>query len=449
MKHKYIFLLASLVLGAGAAFAQSEEIEPVHLTFDVDNASRVVISVNGEELNAIQTGITEVDINPWSNLSFTAAEGSRLVSVTNSADESLTITNNSASVFISDTMSGETYKVVTAGEETVSFSIVVDDAAAVSVCDRNYQRIDLTDGTNQFSFAETRFPLIVGSANYGSDLYKVELDGVEVAYNYGYAVTPQEGSVINIISAFPDTDCEVKFIVPSTAENFFTAVTVNEKSATDFMKGLTVKCGDSVQLYYNQYCWLTADEGTPVKLTINGTEPSWFGPGYSFVVRDDTDVELVSAEAAPKIPVVIDIDNTRNVIVYRCSESFRDVIELTDGENTVEIPQEYADLVITTVENEDDEIECKIVGVTVNGTPKKVDYYNYLQISDLDANDVVKIFTEGYESGVERILTENFEISGNVYNLQGIKVMENATRERVSQLPAGIYIVNGHKVCIK
>ena len=37
----------------------------------------------------------------------------------------------------------------------------------------------------------------------------------------------------------------------------------------------------------------------------------------------------------------------------------------------------------------------------------------------------------------------------NVYNYQGIRVLNNADKDAVKALPAGFYIVNGKKVVIK
>lgn len=449
MKLKFFHLPALILMGTGSALAQTETPEQIHLTFDVDDAARVVISLNGEELNALQSGINEVDVDPWCNLNIAAADGCALVSVTDSEGEALTLTDNSVSIFLSNEVTEQTYTIVTA-IDALNFTMNVDDPEAVSVCDRNYQRIELSEGENKLSMSSSKFPLSIGAATYGKALYKVTLDGVEIADNYGYSVTPTEGSVIDIISEFPDKECSVNFTVPDNTKDFFTAVCVNKEETTDFKKGITVKCGDSVQLYYNQYCWLTADEGTPVALAINGVEPSWFGPGYSFIVRDNTEVEVLSAVAAPMIPVVIDIDNPRNVIVYRCNEMFRDVIPLNEGTNTVKLPEEHANIVIKAVDGEAEGVECRIEGITINGRPKNVDYYNYMEIEDLDADDMITIFTSGFStSGVADNHIDTVGISGNVYSITGYKVMENATEEKLSTLPAGIYIVNGQKICIK
>jgi hypothetical protein len=57
----------------------------------------------------------------------------------------------------------------------------------------------------------------------------------------------------------------------------------------------------------------------------------------------------------------------------------------------------------------------------------------------LTGNTTVKI---GSETGVENLL-KDATINGAIYNLQGIKVLDNASD--LNQLPAGMYISNGKK----
>lgn len=54
------------------------------------------------------------------------------------------------------------------------------------------------------SMPQSELPLIIGSVNYGQDLYSVTLDGVEQTFNYGYSVMPKDGNKIVIIAEFPE-----------------------------------------------------------------------------------------------------------------------------------------------------------------------------------------------------------------------------------------------------
>lgn len=445
MIKRLLFSLLAIICQLGVAVAQDEP-QMIKLTFDVDDASRIVIAINGEELENLQDGINNVEINPWSNLSIAAAEGCILKSITDGEGEDLPVYDNFYSKFIGDDVPEYTFVITTARESNVKFIIEVDNPEKVSCSTRNYEPLTLTKGSNDFELPESSFPIIIGPAKYGQELYSVTMDGEAIPYNYGYAVTPNEGSTITITADFPDMDCTVEFTAADGIKDFFTAIEVNSENVTDFANGITVICGDEIKLYFNQYCWQTADEGEPVEVSINGVKTSWFGPGYSFVVKDNTTVKVDQAVPVDMIPVTIDIDNPKNVIVYRCNTFFRDILTLSAGENTVELPKEYASIVIEAVE--DPEVECKIDGVTINGRPKNVEYYNYMELSDLDANDKIVIYTQGFTiTAIEEF--EADDIRNDIYTMSGMRIISNATLEEVSRLPEGIYIFNGKKIMVK
>jgi hypothetical protein len=61
----------------------------------------------------------------------------------------------------------------------------------------------------------------------------------------------------------------------------------------------------------------------------------------------------------------------------------------------------------------------------------------------VDAAKAVKI--ESTESGVESVAVSASKADSAVYNLQGVKLFDNASQAQIKNLPAGIYIVNGKK----
>lgn len=62
----------------------------------------------------------------------------------------------------------------------------------------------------------------------------------------------------------------------------------------------------------------------------------------------------------------------------------------------------------------------------------------------------VALRPESSTTEITDITTEETEVSGNVYNLQGMVVKSNVTvQEATASLPAGIYIINGKKIAIK
>ncbi|MCM1153464.1 MAG: hypothetical protein NC328_07415 [Muribaculum sp.] len=61
--------------------------------------------------------------------------------------------------------------------------------------------------------------------------------------------------------------------------------------------------------------------------------------------------------------------------------------------------------------------------------------------------ELVYNYTIGNNSGVDSIIAEGVEY--NVFNLQGVKILNRADADAVKALPAGLYIVNGQKVVVK
>lgn len=324
----------------------------------------------------------------------------------------------------------------------MAFTIEVDKPSEVSVLDCNYKSISLSEGVNEISMPQSELPLIIGSVNYGQDLYSVTLDGVEQTFNYGYSVMPKDGSKIVIIAEFPEKDCTLTFEQAEDIGRFFTDIQVNGQSAGDFSNELTVRCGDNVSLYYNPACWEDEQSGTPLTVTIDGKTPAWFGPGYSFVVKHDTKIIVEQAVRKPEITVNVNIDNPDNVIVYRVSESYYDVLELEAGANTVTVPADEPSMTIIAVSD-----DCSIEGVTVNGRPRTVEYSNYFSLTGLEEGDEVGIFTAGTTS-VDKVTTTD-EISGNVYTISGTLIISNATPADIARLPKGVYICNGKKLMIR
>ncbi|MDE5797334.1 MAG: hypothetical protein K2H75_09485, partial [Muribaculaceae bacterium] len=301
-------LLVLMLLMIACLKGLAQEIEQVNVTLDIDDAARVRISLAGEILNELQDGSNTLSVTPWSNILIEAAEGYILRSVTKNDGQEISISDlSSANILLTYSEPEITYVIVTERETEISFTFWVDDASAIRVTDRNYSAVSLTDGENRLSMSPRQLPLIIGPAVYGEGIYSVSLDGEEIPYEYGYVVTPSEGSRIVVTVAFPDTDCSVVFEAKESIDNFFTDITVNGESR-NFKDGLTVKCGDTVAIFYNPDCWLSETDRKPVIVTINGEQPSWFGPGYSFIVRSDTEVIVEQAVPAPMILITVSID---------------------------------------------------------------------------------------------------------------------------------------------
>ena len=76
----------------------------------------------------------------------------------------------------------------------------------------------------------------------------------------------------------------------------------------------------------------------------------------------------------------------------------------------------------------------------------------YFGIEDYDMDvfynpEIEYLFT--YNNPTTGVDGVGSETSFNVFNLQGVKVMENAKASSLKSLPEGIYIVNGKKVMVR
>lgn len=452
MKYRLLFILLALLMQVPAIFAD-DEVPTAKLTFVVDDADRVAISISGEEINDLQTGSNTIDVMQWSNISISPKAGCTLKSVVNSQNEELAITDGEVTFMVYEAVP-ETYTITSEKASEVNFTIDIDNPAKVTVADKDYQPVALEAGVNNLTMSELKFPLIIASATYGQELYQVLYNNEEVKSLYGsYSVSPEDNSVIKIITDFPDIDCKVDFTYPDGITKFFTAITVNGTEVSDFNNGIDVKCGDNVALYYNPSCWDT--EESPVVVKINDIETGWFGPGYSFVVKTDTKVAVEQALAVEMITVSLEADNPANIEVYRVQKFYNDRIYLTQGENTIELPKEDASLVITNVEMEGE--ESKITGITINGTPETVSYYNEVELKDLDPDDIIKIFTEGEfggETPVESVIIVEPEsgetlktLSYVTLNLEPDFYYDDEDLFEVNNIDGIYFTLNGERFC--
>lgn len=82
--------------------------------------------------------------------------------------------------------------------------------------------------------------------------------------------------------------------------------------------------------------------------------------------------------------------------------------------------------------------------VTVDGAAVEADADGKYNVVVTKETNIVVDKTNAIEEVVEVETLNN-----NVYNLQGILVVKNATESQINALPAGLYIINGKKVAVK
>lgn len=142
------------------------------------------------------------------------------------------------------------------------------------------------------------------------------------------------------------------------------------------------------------------------------------------------------------------------VKVYLASEPEKYAVKITEPEglegtiaSVATDGQDYANWATEFTVLQDTEITislAKEASILVNGTAVEADENGNYVIAVSQETEIVVDKTNAIED-----ITINSVQNNNVYNLQGILVVKNATAEQVSALPAGLYIINGKKVVLK
>lgn len=318
----------------------------------------------------------------------------------------------------------------------IHFTLSVDHAAKIKINMADYSNLNVVDGENALTIPSNKLPISISAAKWGDSFYEVLLDGQNIAYKYGYAVTPHEGSVIKVTTDFPDKDCKLTLVLPDGIKKFFTAVVVDDNLITDFSKDIVLKAGTKAKLYYNPSFW-SSDPEQAVSVTVNGEKTSWFGPGYSIVMRDNTIVKVVQAIAVPTIHVKVKINKDNAATIYRSSETYYDTVTLkANDEQEVELPDDDGNkIMVKTVSDEE-----TIKGINLNDEPVSLDGNNYAEIGDLVDGDHISIFMKNSTTGIDAVKATTAK--KEVYNLLGQKV-GNCRHAK------GIFIMNGKKVVLK
>jgi hypothetical protein len=436
MKERLLFfLLLLLSMGTLTTSAESSTLDSIELTLNIDDPSHVDASLYNDSVLSLKTGANVFKVSPWTNITFTAKIGYILDKVTDSDGNEQTIEDylSTCMVMIADSPSKCTYTVKTSPVTNINFTLTIDHANKVKVNTADYTSLTVKDGDNQLAVASNKLPLSISAATWDDSFYEVLLDGQPVSYNYGYSINPHDGSVIKVTTKFPDKDCSLTFQYPMDIDKFFTAVSVDDSIITDFANGLNLKAGKKVRLYYNPTLW-NSDPEQAVNVSVNGEKTSWFGPGYSIVMRDNTLIKVIQAVAVPTIKVKVKINKDNAATIYRSSQTYYDTVALkANEEQIIEFPEDDGNKIVVKV-NDDNET---IKGINLNGEPVSLDGNNYAEVVDLVDGDSISIVMNGAVTEIHALTRVQKE--GTVYNLQGQRVNNTS-------LTKGVYVQNGKKI---
>ena len=374
------FVLALLSLNAHA---------DCNVTINIDDSSRVVIRLNYAAVSGIKTGANQITVPQYGSLQIEATSGNYLTSVvkTNtSGSVSQGITSlTSCNIYLSEPADeGAVINVLSANLDearTASCTVNVDNASKVSLLRAGtYSRVDLTDGANTVKWIPgVETPFTVSPANYGgAPLYKVLLNGKsQPTDGTSFSVTPTDGSVIDIQAEYPDINIPVVFSFSSEeAKGAVSSVSVDGTPTTNYLdSNFTVKAGAKVSVSLDRSNYSIDN------ILLNGKTYTSYG-NIDFYVTDTTTLSI-KAHKYSTVKATITIDHPENVTVYQGYSYNNRVLTLTEGDNTVELPE--TDCLIQVKPNSG----CKVESLTANGATITAGYDGNYTITLTDSMNVV------------------------------------------------------------
>ncbi|MBO5249223.1 MAG: hypothetical protein J6B15_00575 [Muribaculaceae bacterium] len=265
----------------------------------------------------------------------------------------------------------------------------------------------------------------------------VLVNGVEYGSNYGT-------SSVSVINGLAENDTIVitadKLVREKEAYIWVDDLTAamygysvqrySDRASINLISGeaVTVNFADTDNPYY-----LSFFQPTYCSIFVNGVYlvPQYEGStSYYVTLVDGDDIKVYLASQPEKYAVTI----TQNV---------EDAISAvaTDGQAYSNYASGFTALDGTVVSIT---LADTKASVTVDGATVEADADGKYNVVITKETNIVVDKTNAIEEVVEVETLNN-----NVYNLQGILVVKNATESQINALPAGLYIINGKKVAVK
>lgn len=311
----------------------------VQFTINVPNPDAVQCQVAGETYQ-LKAGANEFDVAEYTGITIMGIPPYRLSGVTDQNGTTPSGYYDGTWYFYPSVSNGDQDKVFTLSVvnvddmRTAQFTINVDDPSLVRAVLGGYNTdLVLKEGENTFKYDPAYETYVtISPANYGSILYSVSVDGVEVAAEYkNYNITLKENCRIDVVANVPEGDCILNFSYSEGGEGAL-SVSVDYEQITDFDgKSLSVKRGANVQISGNSDYKIE-------EVLINGVKLDYWYGSYSFNPVKDTDI-YVNAHPYGNIKAKVVIDNPENIIFYKGSSYNGEIYTLTAGENEIELPE--------------------------------------------------------------------------------------------------------------
>ena len=322
------------------------------------------------------------------------------------------------------------------------------ESFAVTVQVDNAENVELYPGTSNNALSivsgEVTTVELTGNSNYinirptTSDCYisSILVNGTEYGSNYGtYSVTVRDlkendNIVITTGKLSRDKSATVWVDDISAAQYGYSAYRYSDRESIGLISGeaVTVNFDDSDNPYYMSFYMPTVCD-----IFQNGIyqAPQYEGSTTYYITFADGDAVKIYLAASPE----------KYAVTF--TETVTDAVNsvATDGQAYANWATGFTALTGTKVAVA---VDAEKAEVTVDGEKATTDENgNYVVEITKDTN-----ITISEASGVENVTIATVK-NNNVYNMQGMLIIENANAEQINALPAGLYIINGQKVIRK
>lgn len=331
MKKLTAVLTCLLILCGLSSHAQ----EKVNVRLNIDDATHVTVSVEGETLT-LNSGENNVQVDNYASIVISPVAPWALKEVFNNASGYPMSIYGTCTVYASE---GADFTVTTYDIEatrTASATISVDDASQVRIQrSSDYTTVTLENGDNTFKFnPETEAQIKIASSNYGA-LYEVLLDGEPVEASYAtYIVNLTDGCTVKITAIVPDKDVTVSITYGENAEGAISGASVNSEAVSGFDgKTVAMKAGQQLKLEFSDAYKLES-------FSVNGTATQVYSY-WEQTIMNDTEIHI---EARPydKVHATVIIETPEAITFgsgYNTSAYNFKAIELTGTETAIEVPE--------------------------------------------------------------------------------------------------------------
>lgn len=344
------FLLNVLALLTLAFIAPVQSVGEIYRV-DIDNAANVTFDIKDVVVTDVHDGLNKIDMGDYQWLRVIANKDVVFTEVTkidtwdNSEANLLekqglyTLPDGREYIDIHIGIPEDEYiriRTKAASEaRSASFTVDIDNPAKASLLMKGAP-VTLKAGENTIEFdPATESKIEIEPEEYTS-IYSLTLNGTEVTRSrYNYDLTVADDDKIVITTVYPDVDCAVKFtLVGDDVADFIREVDVNGRPELNWNKeGFSVKCGSTLTMRGR------TDEYEVLQFLVN-EKAETFSAETQLFITEETEI-YISVQKYSTFKVTVKVNDPAQLSVYRGYVNNRDQVELTDGDNLIDIRRDY------------------------------------------------------------------------------------------------------------